>query len=442
MGWLDRLMGAKPTSMRVAPNFGSARASGEGVTFTGLDDPRLVEFIRGGLMTHSGAVVTERTALCISTAWRCASIICGVVATLPCDLMLRESESARSPAVKHPFRDVLTVKPNNRQTPGEFKRMLQLHKLHRGNGYAMKIVSRGRIIALWPLDPNRMQVTENADLTLTYRYTRKDGSQVVFQQSELLHLRGLSWDGVEGLPVIRYMAEALGLGIQTRKAAAKLFKNGQFRPGYIKGPTAMSDQAYERLKKSIDESAGIDAEDAQKTAILEEGFEFQAGAMTANDAQLIEIMGFSRDDIGAFYGVPPHLYGDTEKSTSWGTGIEQQNIGFLQYTIQDHLTGWSETVKRDCLNAEGDDARLYMHFDLKGFLRADAAGRSAYLARALGGGGSRPWMTQNEARAAEDLPKRNETWADTLPEVGNTRLTISQTDPNAPAVDPATGETQ
>ncbi len=432
----DRFFAAARPAPRAEPRFGSVCADGGSIVVDSLTDGRLQEYLRGGTVTNSGAFITERSALGVAVAWRCASIICGVMATLPCDLMLREDETSRAPAVNHPFREVLTVRPNNRQTPGEFKSMLQLHKLQAGDGFAMKIASRGRIIALWPLDPKRMEVIENPDLSLTYRYSRRDGHQIDFAASQIFHLRGLSWDGIRGLPVIRYMAEACGLSIQTQKAAAKLFKNGQFRPGWIKGPTAMSEQAYTRLKESLDEGAGVDAEAAGKTGILEEGFEFQTGSMTAVETELIEIMGFTRTDIGMFYGVPPHLYGDTEKSTSWGTGIEQQNLGFLQYTIQGHLTGFAETTKRDCLNNRDDDPRLYVHFDLKGFLKSDAAGRSAYLARSLGGGGQRPWMTQNEARAAEDLPRRPEPWADQLPEIGASRLTETVANDNPdPAAD-------
>jgi HK97 family phage portal protein len=411
---------------------------GAGVTFN-LNDPAFAEYLRsGGSRSTSGAIVNDFSVLSIATAWRCSSLICGVIGSLPCDVNLRVGEGQRQPAINEPFRELLTVRPNNRQTPAEFKMMLQLHKLQRGNGYAMKIRSAGRIVALWPLDPNRMAVIENADASLTYRYSRKDGTSVDFAASEILHLRGLSWDGVTGLSVIRYMAEAAGLALQARTGAAKMLRNGQLTPGYLKSPNALSDKAYERLTGDLEHRAGVDSDDAGKMQILEEGLEFQAAGLTADDAQLVGLMGFSRTDVGMFYGVPPHLYGDTDKSTSWGSGIEQQNLGFLQYTIQPHLTDWTEVLKRDVLSEKGMDPRLYVHFDLKGFLRADAAGRSAYLARALGGGGSRPWMTQNEARAAEDLPPSKEKWADQLPEIGAGKITETVTTDGKANPDPQT----
>lgn len=399
--------------------------------FENLKDPDLVDYLSGGARTNSGVVVSDQTVLSVATAWRCANIICGVIGSLPKDLMVRESETVRVPAIDSPFRKVLTEKPNNRQTPSQFLKMMQLHKLQRGDAFAMKIVSLGNVVALWPLDPNRMEVIENNDLSLTYRYTRKNGGTVDFTAGEILHNMGPTWDGVRGLPVIRFMAEAVGLNVQVRKAAAKLYKNGQFTSGFLKTEKGLSDQAYDRMVTWRDQKAGVDAADAMKIDILEEGLEYQAQSLSATDAQMVETLGLTKDDIGAFYGVPPHLYGDTEKSTSWGTGIEQQNTAFLQYTIEPHLTDWKEVFKRDCLTGKGIDPRFYVHFDLKGFLRADAATRSAYLARALGAGGSRPWMTQNEARMYEDMPPSKEPYADVLPELGSGKPVETNTDGNA-----------
>lgn len=388
-------------------------------SFADLKDPALADYLSGGARTSSGVVVSDQTVFSVATAWRCATVICGIIGSLPRDVMLRESETVRRPAVDAMFRKVLTERPNNRQTPSQFLKMMQLHKLQRGDAFAMKIMARGQVEALWPLDPNRMEVIENSDLSLTYRYTRKHGGTVDFTAGEILHNMGPSWDGIRGLPVIRFMAEAVGLNVQVRKAAAKLYKNGQFTSGFLKTEKELSDQAFQRLKEWRDEKAGVDADDAMKMAILEEGLEYQAQSLSAADAQMVETLGLTKDDIGAFYGVPPHLYGDTEKSTSWGTGIEQQNIAFLQYTIEPHLTDWKETFKRDCLSGPAVDPRLYVYFDLKGFLRADAATRSAYLAKALGAGGSTPWMTQNEARAYEDMPPAPEPYANVLPEKGS-----------------------
>jgi HK97 family phage portal protein len=420
MGWLDRFFAAPAPMERKEPAFSGIRAG----TMTGpasfddLSDPALGAYLRGGQASDSGAIIDEHAAMRIGVAWRCVNLICGIVACLPTDLMIREDEERRSPAIGNPFRDVLTVKPNRWQTPGEFKRMMQAHKLLRGNGYAYKVKSRGAVRELIPLMPSRMWPVQNADQSITYQYWTPAGGYVEFSQDETFHLRGLSWDGVRGLSVISYARQAMGLSITTERAASNLFRNGQFTSGYLKTPNRLSDVAFDRLTADINEGRGSFAETAGGIKLLEEGLEYEASSMSAKDAEFLAMRSFQRSDVGMFFGVPPHLYGDTDKSTSWGTGIQQQNIGFLQYCIEDHLCCWRETCKRDCLSMPDIDPRLYVHFDLKGFLRADSQAQAEYFARALGAGGAPAWMTQNEVRSKDDLPPRPEKWASELPQHG------------------------
>lgn len=419
MGWFDRLLGASGVITRSEPTFEPrATQMGDPVSFDSLDDAQLGQYMRGVAVAATGSFITQDTVMKIAVANRCVTIISGIVATTPDDVMLRVDEESRMPAVGEPFRNVLTVKPNRWQTPGEFKRMLTAHKLLHGNGYAYKVRSRGAVRELIPLIPTRCFPFQNPDLSITYRYWSVSGGYSEFTQDEIFHLRGLSLDGVTGLSVISHARETMGLSMAAERAGSNLFRNGQFTSGYLKSPKSLSDIAYNRLRADINEGRGTNAENAGGIKLLEEGLEYTASSLSAKDAQFLEIRGFQRSDVGMFFGVPPHLYGDVSGSTSWGTGIEQQNIGFLQFTMQDHFTAWVEACKRDCLSEKGSDPRLYVHFDLNGFLRADSAGQAAYFSAALGSGGAPPWMTQNEVRSKSDLPRRPEAWADQLPQHG------------------------
>ena len=116
--------------------------------------------------------------------------------------------------------------------------------------------------------------------------------------------------------------------------------------------------------------------------------------MTAEDAQWIESRKFSRTDIAMFFGVPPHMIGDTEKSTSWGSGIEQQSIGFVTYTLEDHLTTWEETANRDLIT----DSSIYARFNRRALVRGDIKTRTEHYVKMLQWGVYSP----NEVRARED----------------------------------------
>jgi HK97 family phage portal protein len=398
---------------RVEPRFASVMAAGNTVELLTLNDPRLAEILQGGAMSNSGVAISQETALKVAVAWRCVNIRRTVMSSMPRDLMRRIDERNRKPATDHPFRDVLTVKPNRWQTPAQFIGLLTAHKLLKGNGYAFKRTLGGEIRELIPLDPSRMEVNQADDLSISYRYQQRNGSFTTFKQSEIFHVSGISLDGVRGLSVIDHAREAMGLSIQAEKIGAKLFKNGRFRSEIYGTDGALSDTAYERLQKDLKDGTGANDEAAGSPWILEEGLKPVNPALSANDMQFLGIRAFERTDVGMFFGCPPFIYGDTEKSTSWGTGLEQQNLGFLQYTVQEDITAWEEALKRDCL--AGDDPNLYVHFDANGFFRLDAQGRREYFKAALGSGGAPAWMTPNEVREKEDMQPRKEPWADELP---------------------------
>ncbi|MFZ0269933.1 phage portal protein [Caulobacter sp.] len=372
--------------------------------FRDLDDPAVAEYLRGGQVSSSGAVVNMGSALGISTAWRCTLLLAGICGNFPAEVMERVDETTRRPAVNHPLRKVMTERPNGWQTPAEFRKMLTAHAVNKGDGFALKITSMGRVIALWPLDdPDRMEVAQNDDMSLSYTFTTRKGRKVPLRQEDLLHLRGFSVDGVRGIGVLRSAREAMGLSMTQQTAGGRMFKNGVLGGGALKTAGTLSDEAYDRLKADLDTN-NVGAENAGKLMILEDGLDYASGLMSAVDMQFLEGRKFSRTDIAMFYGVPPFLLGDTEKATSWGTGLEQQNTGFIQYTGLDLHVMWEQACERDLLTDADRKAGIYIKIDSRVLLRGDSKTRTENYSRALGSGGGQPWMTVNEVRALEDLP--------------------------------------
>lgn len=374
----------------------SAPRAEAGTIYTGdLDDPRISEFLRGGVSTESGAYINPDNALKVATAYRCVGIISSAVKTVPIDLKRRVDAGRRVDASDHPLWIVLRKRPNGWQTPSEFKQFMQLCVLHRGNAYA-RIVrgTRRRVKALIPLHPNRVEATQNNDLSMSYRYTRKDGAIFNFQQDDILHLRGMSSDGIVGTSVINYARESLGLSVQTEKHAAKLFENGVSLGGILTHPKRLTDPVIARLKASMEDFRG--AKNAHKLLVTEEDMKYERIDMSAVDSQFIQSREFTQLEVAMFYGVPPHMLGLTQKTTSWGSGIEQQSIGFVTYTLQDWFTMWSESLERDCLR--DDDDALYIRLNPAGLIRGDIKTRFGAYAVARQWG----WMSVNDVRALED----------------------------------------
>lgn len=372
----------------------SVQSSGGGMVINTPEE--LEQALRTGVLSASGAAVTADTAMRSGAVYASVRLRSSVVANLPIDVKLRVDDRMRKDASDHWLWKLLRRKPNRWQTPSQFKRMLQTHLLLRGRAYAMIVWSNGRALELIPLHPDRVECKQADDLSLNYVYTRKDGRQVPLQQKEVLHLVGLTLDGVNGVSVLTYARETIGLALSMENHGATIFKNGARASVVLRHPGKLGKEGLEFLKASLDDyRAGGESEG--KALILEEGMETAPLAMTSEDAQWIESRKFSRTDIAMFFGVPPHMIGDTEKSTSWGTGLEQQTQGFITFSAEDDLTTWEETITRDLIPE--DEPNLYVRFNRAALVRGDIKTRwEAYsLGRQL------KVMSANDVRAMEDM---------------------------------------
>ena len=362
-----------------------------------INSPKeLEEALRGGLTSGSGVTVTPASALRVAAVYRCVSLRAGVVANMPLHVKRRVDARTREDASGHPLWNLLRRKPNRWQTPSQFRRMMQTHLLLRGNAYAMKVESRGIVTELIPLHPDRVECTQKDDLSLAYSYTRKDGRKVALAQAEVMHLVGLTLDGVHGLSPISFARESIGLSIAMEDHGATTFKNGARVSQVLKHPGKLGPEGVELLRSSLDEfrSGG---EKEGKALILEEGMETAPLAMTAEDAQWIESRKFSRSEIAMFYGVPPHMIGDTEKSTSWGTGIDSQTQGFVTFTSEDDLTTWEETINRDLIS--DDEPDIFARFNRAALVRGDLKARWESYTK----GRQLKVYSANDVRELEDL---------------------------------------
>lgn len=388
-----------------SPEAQSRPLASAGTLFNGLDDPNLLDYMRGS-ETNSGAYVTASKSLQNMALLRCVTLISESIGMLPLNLIERGEEKRYAEEV--PLYSVLKHSPNNWQTAYEFKSLMQMRVLLHGNAYARVIRSMGRIIRLVPLDPCKVEPIQNDDWSVTYRYTKKDGGTVDFPASEIFHLRDLSEDGVVGLSRVKLAREAIGIALQAEKAAARLFKNGVMAGGGLSAPNALSDQAFNRLQESLESKSG--AEQAHKWMILEEGLKAEKWANTAVDAQHLENRNHQIEEIARAMGVPrPLLMMD---DTSWGSGIEQLGIFFVQYGLQHWFTVWEQAVDR--LLSTEEQKKVYAKFNERALLRGTLKDQADFFTKALGAGGHHPWMNANEVRDLQELPKASDPSADKL----------------------------
>lgn len=376
-------------------------AIGQSLNVTTATDSEIREFLQGGGTTSiSGRHITENNAMKVAAAYRCIQIVSGVISCLPMDLILRVDEKTRKPAEGNPLRRVLTVRPNAWQTPKEFKQMMQAHVMMRGNAVAVKVMAFGQVTALIPLHPDKVLIEQDPDLRMKYTVTMLNGTSKVYRSADVLHLRGLSLNGYSGLSVLSHMRESLAISLDGETAAATLMKNGSFIDLVLQTPNKLSKEARESVKESWkNRHSGV--HNTGSTPVLEEGLQVAKVSMTANDLQFIQSRDFQRYDIAMFFGVPPHMIGATEKTTSWGSGIEQQNIGFVTYTLNDWIVMWQEALKRDTI-AEKDWDSLDWRFFVQGLLKGDSKAQWATFTA------GRQWgvYSPNDVRALLDMNPR------------------------------------
>jgi HK97 family phage portal protein len=315
--------------------------------------------------TASGRSVTPGESLQLVAVFACVSLIAETIGTLPLIVYRNLPNNGRERDPQHPMYPVLHTRPNPEMTSVEYREAMVGHLALRGNAYSQKLPLRNGGWELWPLRPDRMTVFRDGR-HLRYLYTLPSGEQRKLAPSEVMHIRGMSSDGLIGYSRVTLAREAIGVGLALEEYSARLFSNGAQPGGVLQTPGALSAPAYERLKSSW-EAAHQGLDNAHRVAILEEGVEFKSVSLSAVDAQFLEQRRYSRSEIATLFRVPPHMIGDVERSTSWGTGIEQQGIGFVTHTLRPYLVRIEQRIGLDLM----PEPTHFAEFLVDGLLRGD-----------------------------------------------------------------------
>jgi HK97 family phage portal protein len=340
----------------------AATFTGETGRATNADE--LARMLTRGAATRSGQAVNVNTAMQVSTVYACVRILAESVAMLPLRLFESDANGGETVAQGHVLDRLLNKRPNASQTPYEFKRLIVGMLALRGNVYLLKFNLGGKFPQLIPLHPDRVKPIVDRDGFTVHYEVQMNGRKQIMTNRDILHMRGLSSDGLVGMSIIQAAAEAIGLSIATESHGAHLFANSASPSGVLQSDGEYSDAAYKRLKDSFEEQY-VGSKNSGRPMLLEEGLKWERMGMTADEAQFLETRKFQRSEITAFFGVPPHMVGDVDKATSWGSGIEQQGIGFVVYTLLPWLTNLSQGFERGLLtSAEADRYGFKFNTDL------------------------------------------------------------------------------
>lgn len=351
--------------------------------------------------TTSGKTVNEFTAMQTTAVYSCVRILAEAVASLPLHVY-RYKENGKERVYNHHLYHILHNEPNTEMSSFVFRETLMSHLLIWGNAYAQIIRDgAGRVVALYPLLPNKMTVSRDKNGEIYYIYTTtsdenpnfKDYGSVVLRKQDVLHIPGLGFDGLVGYSPIAMAKNAVGMTIATEEYGASFFANGANPGGVLEHPGVLKDP--KKVRDSWNEVYRGTA-NAHKIAVLEEGMKYQQIGIPPEEAQFLETRKFQINEIARLYRIPPHMVGDLEKSSF--SNIEQQSLEFVKYTLDPWVIRWEQAMQRSLLLPK-EKQEFFIRLNVDGLLRGDYQSRMNGYSVARQNG----WLSANDIREMEDM---------------------------------------
>jgi HK97 family phage portal protein len=323
-----------------------------------------------GIPTKSGASVTSETAKTISTVYACVQILSGIIARLPKKLV-RKTANGHEVITDHPSCRLVNLSPDGIRTPFQWMQAMEAVVLTRGN--ALALIERNAYfepVALKWLNPLQTEIWRTPDGDIFYRYRGK-----VLQHWEVFHHKELSEDGVTGISPVTAMRESMGLALTTQEHAARHFSNGA-APGLVMmAPLAATKEQMDRIRDEVNRNHGGVA-NSNKPFVAYGGLDVKPISLSNQDSQFLESRKFDVEEIARAYRVPLHLLQSTEKTTSWGSGVEQLNRAFVDFSLADRLTRWEQELDMALLTEEDRLSGLHWSFDTSALTRGTAKERA------------------------------------------------------------------
>lgn len=329
-----------------------------------IDSHELAKMLASKLGTAAGVDVGITDAMRVGAVYRCANVASDIVAMAP--IHIKDKVTREKRAFDDDLVYILNDRPNHHIDSFTFRKTMELHRIFRGRACAQIIRSRGRIIGLELMSPNATTVVENADRSLTFRYTTPSGKQIELQQKDVIHVLGPSFDGVTGMSTLEAAKNQIGLSLASESHSSNLFRRGTHIGDTISFKTPLTDEQWKRLADDIQEFRDPDSN--KGTLILENDGTYNRIGMTQADAEFVIGRKLGIVEICMFFGIPPHIIGYTENQTSYGQGVEHQGIAFRNFNVAPMFRAHESAYAFSLLNG---NRREFIDFDDKFLMKGD-----------------------------------------------------------------------
>lgn len=335
---------------------------------------------------------SPENGLQISTVWACVDLLSRSIASLPIHTYLIEADGSKTRDTKCNLNYIVNVSPNYSMTPFEFWQTMVMHWALRGNAYALIVRKTDKTVkALYPLNPDQMQVFQNDHGNIIYQYYDKNSKVAQYKPEQILHWKCLG-NGLIGLSKLDYMRASITESALSQETAVDLYRNR----GKVNGILSASATVNKAQKVEIAEAFQA-ARQSNGIPVLPCGLDFKQMALSPADTQLLETRKFTVEELCRWFSVPPALI-NTDGGAA-GSNIEQVTANFYKNTILPICRSLEQAIMKrlPCLEEKyNHEVSFYLPF----LLRATDKDRSAMNAQAVQNG----WKTRNEVRIEENLP--------------------------------------
>ena len=333
----------------------------------------------------AGVSVSDNSALQLSTFYACVRLLADGIASLPWE-SYRKRGDVRVPVDPQPS---LLREPFSAMSEFDWKHMVMVSLAMRGNFYG-EVIARDELgypTEIRPLHPDQVMLEREPEtFELVYRI---NGYRVA--RRDIFHIRAFTLPGTdEGLSPVSMARQTIGLGLAAEQYGASWFRDGAAPSSVLETDSPQSDEQVRRVQQQWIASHG----GRRRPAVLSGGFKWRPISITPEESQFLQTRSMQVTEIARMFGIPPHMIGQTEKSTSWGTGIEQQSIGYVIHTLRPWLMRIEAAMTRVLPRGQ------FVKFNVDGLLRGDIKSRYEAYRVALEGG----FLNPDEVRALEDRP--------------------------------------
>ncbi len=343
---------------------------------------------------NTGLPVNPVTALQAAAVYGCVKRLSEDIGKLPLRIKRKLRRGGFTLDTDHPLNRVLRS-PNEWQTPSQCWGFFVWALALRGNGYAAVLRGEaGEPRQLVPLHPDRTSPLLSPDGHLWYQFSHQAiGDAVRYDRGNVLHARGMSFDGYTGVSPIMMAQDVVGLALATQQHGATLFRQGAQISGILESPGKLSNEAANRMSASWMAAYG-GVQNSHKVAVLEEGTKFSKIAMTSEDAQFLETRQFSVVEICRLFGVPPHKVFDL--SNAHYNNFENSEQQYINDTLIP-IARQIEEVAEATLLFEDEQGQFEIEFNFDKLLRGDRKTRMETYVAGVNNG----IMSRNQARIEE-----------------------------------------